>query len=559
MLNAVIMPQFCLLSTLNADYESCSRQRYLQLIGVIFFAAFFNTHLSSQVMTPDYILGGIHDSVKKFTVPKGKDMLVLECGFNKSNFDLGLLDSIRNSSIDTIMLVYTAFRQAETFNQSDLNVVRLNALRQKLPYLFDNNLIHWKVIRQTGARDDQEAKSFFHGFVIKMRRNALVPPLSTDKEIDFMKSYLRSLHGFGPFDTIPAEIVDDIDPEIRYDVFTRTDTLIRFPNSKRKLSFIDINYLKKDYRKAKSYAKAALNLKPLERERLTSILLDTNAVKLKYKPLYYHPVLKRKRERGILYTRRTILKRKLAKDTLYLRTREFYTGISAGTSPVYLYARHLTLLPGKFANYNFPDSVVTVTLKNMNNHASNVLVEDVTGSMYPYILQTFLWRRLYISKAHLSHFVFFNDGDHTPDRLKVIGNTRGIYSLTTDSIPQVEALVFQAMMNGDGGDGPENNIEALIYAQEKFPDKNLVMVADNNALVKDISLLDKIKKPVHIILCGTYNGVMASYVMIAAKTGGTISTIEKTYSDLKNLKEGEKMNIGGQIFLMTRTGLQVVR
>jgi len=526
---------------------------------IVFTICLINLCVSAQVMTPNYILGGVHDSVRKFTVPKSKTNLVLDCGFNNSKFDVGLLDSIRNKSIDTIMLVYTAFRQAETFNQSDLNVLRLNELKLYMPYIFENNLIHWKVVRQTGAHNDQEAKTYFHGFVIKFKKGGLVTPLTTSKEIMFIKDYLRSLWGILPSDTFPGDRIKDFEPRIRADSFTVIDTLIRYPISKRKIRYLNINLVKNDYRKAKRYSKFMVDIEPEEKERLTRIILDTNEVKIKYKPLYYIPKSKRKKKKGILYSRRTILNRELAKDTLFIRTRDFFTGITGGSYPIYLYDGHLTFTPEKFVNFKFADSVVTVSLKMSDNHTDNVLVEDVTGSMYPYILQTFLWRRLYISKANLRNFVFFNDGDRTPDRSKIIGNTKGIYSISTDSILEVEELVYATMSKGDGGDSPENNIEALIYAQEKFPDKNLVMIADNNALVKDISLLNKVTKPVHVILCGAHRGVMANYIMIASQTGGKLTTIEKTYYDLKNIKQGDKITIGGQTFVMTATGLQLIR
>lgn len=525
----------------------------------VFILCLFNINITAQVITPQYILGGVHDSVRKFTVPKSKTNLVLNCGFNKSNFDVGLLDSIGNKSIDTILLVYTAFRQAESFNQSDLNVLRLNVLQQNMPYIFENNLIQWKVVRQTGAKNDQEAKAYFHGFVIKFKNDGLVTPLTTAKEILFIKEYLRSLRGILPTDTFPGDLIKDFEPKIGADTFTVVDTLIRYPLSKRIIRYIDINLVKNDYRKAKRYTKLMVDIDPEYKKRLTRIILDTSNLKIKHKPLYYIPKSKRKVKKGILYTRKTILNRELAKDTLFIRRREFYTGISGGSYPVYLYDGHLTFTPEKFVNFKFADSVVTVSLKMSDNHADNVLVEDVTGSMYPYILQTFLWRRLYISKAKLRNFVFFNDGDRTPDRSKVIGNTKGIYSISTDSILEVEELVYSTMSKGNGGDSPENNIEALIYAQEKFPDKNLIMIADNNALVKDITLLDKITRPVHVIVCGAQRGVMANYITIASKTGGKLTTIEKTYYDLKNIQKGDKITIGGQTFVMTATGLQLIR
>jgi len=196
----------------------------------------------------------------------------------------------------------------------------------------------------------------------------------------------------------------------------------------------------------------------------------------------------------------------------------------------------------------------TVVLKFLSNYkdslflGTTVVVEDVTGSMYPYLTQTFLWRRKNIS--HVNRFVFFNDGDNMADSKKIIGKTGGIYSIQSSNIDSVESRAFYTMRKGSGGDGPENNVEASLYALNKFNNcSSLIMIADNYAQVKDISLMSKIKKPVKIILCGVDHNIMVDYIQIAYNTGGSLHTIHEDIYGLKNLLDNDKIKVGDQTFL----------
>ena len=126
------------------------------------------------------------------------------------------------------------------------------------------------------------------------------------------------------------------------------------------------------------------------------------------------------------------------------------------------------------------------------NHFNNpLIVTDVTGSMSPYMAQLQNWFKLNATANPNMQFVFFNDGDDMADGNKKIGATGGIYY--TPSIPVDQLLNFMAMVasKGSGGDCPENNMEALIKgaAMAKKAVGDIVMIADNDAPVKDISLL----------------------------------------------------------------------
>jgi hypothetical protein len=99
---------------------------------------------------------------------------------------------------------------------------------------------------------------------------------------------------------------------------------------------------------------------------------------------------------------------------------------------------------------------------------------------------------------------------------------------------------------GNGGDCAENNMEALIKGtQMAAPFKELVMIVDNNAPVKDIELLKKFNIPVHIILCGVNDWVMPDYLNIAWKTKGSIHTIEQDIKKISLMGEGQDIVING--------------
>ena len=195
----------------------------------------------------------------------------------------------------------------------------------------------------------------------------------------------------------------------------------------------------------------------------------------------------------------------------------------------------------------FEDSVVFKVF-NRNNWGKMVIVNDWTGSMYPYGAQAVLWHRMNFEKNAVKYFVFFNDGNQKLDMQKRIGNTGGIYYSKPDSIGYILKVMKLVAKRGNGGDIPENNIESLLKAIKLFKGYDeLVMIADNNASVKDIILLEKVTVPVRIILCGKAPGqpVHPHYLEIARKTGGSVHTLEEDVINLKDLKEGEKIMISG--------------
>lgn len=205
----------------------------------------------------------------------------------------------------------------------------------------------------------------------------------------------------------------------------------------------------------------------------------------------------------------------------------------------------------KIADYlkegvNGKDTVVLRALRR-NRWQSKLIVCDVTGSMSPYVAQVAMWYRLNYLKEPDLQFVLFNDGNNMPDHKKKIGETGGIYYSESMGIDSLDAFMSRVQALGNGGDGPENNMEALIKGVKMArPFKDLIMIADNRAPVKDLRLLSQFNVPVHVIVCGTGDGLIhPDYLKLSWKTKGSLHTIEDDILSIARMSEGQQIKIGG--------------
>lgn len=166
---------------------------------------------------------------------------------------------------------------------------------------------------------------------------------------------------------------------------------------------------------------------------------------------------------------------------------------------------------------------------------SALVVMDWTGSMYAFGGEVMKWHLLNFKTSGIRKFVLFNDGDGKRNFEKQIGATGGIYSQEATNIDQLLGLFEVVMKKGAGGDRQENDIEAILKGLEKFPNaKQVVLIADNNSCVRDISLITEVKVPVKVILCGYTDAIGANphYVQLAAQTGGSLHTAEQDIEEL---------------------------
>ena len=198
-----------------------------------------------------------------------------------------------------------------------------------------------------------------------------------------------------------------------------------------------------------------------------------------------------------------------------------------------------------------PDSSILKIL-DRTRWENATIVGDVTGSMYKYTAQLLLWVKANPIGSLAKNFVFFNDGDNMPDKEKKLGSTGGIYFKTCNNYIEVENLLRGTMLKGNGGDFPENNIEALLTAERAFPTAEFqVMIADNWAAIKDKALWQHLTKPVRIVVCGaTEFNVNIDYLNLARKTKGSVHLMESDLYNLSGLKEGEILKVGKNNFVI---------
>jgi hypothetical protein len=187
-------------------------------------------------------------------------------------------------------------------------------------------------------------------------------------------------------------------------------------------------------------------------------------------------------------------------------------------------------------NYGGNEDVVAKVFDRHSEWKNILVVNDWTGSMYGYGAQVLRWHLLNFKKSGIKSLTLFNDGDDKNTIDKIIGETGGIYSEKADNILKLIDLFNLIMLNGGGGDGPENDIEAVLSAMDKYPDySEVVLIADNNSCVRDIELADRIDKPVKIILCGydPRSGINPDFVYLAKITQGGLYTFDE---DIENIE-----------------------
>lgn len=199
----------------------------------------------------------------------------------------------------------------------------------------------------------------------------------------------------------------------------------------------------------------------------------------------------------------------------------------------------------------FNDSTVLNAFSRNQAWKNFIVVTDVTGSMSPYISQVIVWLKEQAENKTVKYFVFFNDGDDKPSNKKKPLETKGIYITKNKGLESVINTVTKCMRKGSGGgEFLENDVEAIIDGIKQYPKADeVILVADNRESMRDYKFIEKIKKPIHIILCGAENRINVQYLDLARKTKGTIHTAKSDVSNLQNIKELEEFFIDDKKYL----------
>jgi len=206
---------------------------------------------------------------------------------------------------------------------------------------------------------------------------------------------------------------------------------------------------------------------------------------------------------------------------------------------------------------------------------NKIIVTDITGSMYPYMEQVLLWHALNFMQVEGqgTKYLFFNDGNRKSTLQKMVGKTGGLYFCQGrfKDFDHIINSMRKGMRAGGGGDGPENDIEALLAATaRRSKTDEVILIADNHSTMRDYSLLKELKIPVRVILCGiegstadkkdersfflssTRGEINEEYLNLAYETGGSVHTVKDDIFDLAKTQDGDSITIQGKDYLFQK-------
>lgn len=517
---------------------------------------------SLSAQTPD-----LPKRLKRFSTPRveitegDSNVLYFPMEFNGA-VPKAKLAKLNVQKIASISLVYSRYRLSETFDQLTLNAQRMDKLYSCLPALKDNLGIQWNWIEQTGCEDPETCKDYFHGFVIKLKNPGEM--ISRVTEMALMDYYTSVYEGNSDSKKMDSLIAVG---KIKY--CKVCDTIkMRKINRRNKLSTLkgwtDENknklarYLRQELHDSGTYVldlvmrpSGELNFSDSSNipHRVKKILHLLNE-DLKHSPARYNNkripssvtlyVSQESTGLDIQFTQKPILPKGKTFDLdsfLYIRKTEIVCDYLDSSG------KKATSLTGMA---NTPDIIFKVFDRN-TQWKNCLIVTDVTGSMYPYLAQFKVWHKLHMNVNSFNHdFIFFNDGDNMPDNLKVDGHVGGLYYVNTTCFTALASTMNLAMSSGGGGDGPENNIEAVLEGLGSSKDvKEVIMIADNWATPRDLELLARVKVPIRLVLCGAQNGINPDYLEMIRKNGGSIHTMEDDLYALSQLNNGDKIELDG--------------
>lgn len=473
-------------------------------------------------------------TIRKFEEPvklSGRKSAIIPVDFDRAELKTEISYELKECTIEQIDLLYTTYKENPEFDQNELNQKRIQNLLNILPDA-QNELINWRIIGQDGATDNKSAHEYFHGFVIYYR------PIPTDESMKKEMDYIDSLLGFKTFESEMSNERSSNALPVKADV-------ILFEPLQSHAESISSESAIPDYGTDMFFSSIVEEFD----NKCYTRFFDTIITTPKKFNLLVDSILRMARVRQITHTYVPI-KRSDNNEYFYNYVRinkecDTSKSLVIGDisfpyfSPVALATSNYTLL--------MDHDVVGATFKRHPNWKNSLVVMDVTGSMSPYIAQTFAWVKETQKNSQVAAFVYFNDGDMKMGR-KITGQVGGIYGSQNTSFDAVYYKMKYTMSKGGGGDCPENNVEASIKAINEYPDcDELVMIADNYATPRDLILVKDLNKPVHIILCGAQYGVNIAYLQLAYETGGSVHTIEEDI-EMREIQPGVQFKMGNNYF-----------
>ncbi|TGE13462.1 hypothetical protein, partial [Hymenobacter elongatus] len=147
----------------------------------------------AQAPLPEAELNTFYDQLNAYRTARYAPLPDLEALQLPSTFSGADLRALRLAErhIMRVDLVYTAFRLNPAFNQRQLNLSRIRNLAAGLPGLLQDESITWTLVEQTGCASPTACQPFFHGFVVYVARHATAATSRAD--LDSLTRKLRLL------------------------------------------------------------------------------------------------------------------------------------------------------------------------------------------------------------------------------------------------------------------------------------------------------------------------------------------------------------------------------
>lgn len=418
-------------------------------------------------------------------------------------------ETIKGYGKISVAYIYSQYTRSQP-GQKELDRERFIALQKLAPDLLQDSTIQWEILVQTNAKTPESARGLFHGFVIRYQ-----PPVSEARK---------------------EEIKDELDMLVDCAKKRPPADAPKFKGGPEAMSaWMNANVI---------FPKDEIKVRGASKIALIEFTVDT----AKGVPSSIRV------SKGASARHNDHIKAVFGKMTGWLPGNpaiefsllvRFSLGEDGKTKtellPIHGYnPKECTGLKS--------DSLVMKVLERNKNWQKMLVVEDVTGSMMPYIADLLLWNALKDNLRHTSHFIFFNDGDSKEDYEKEIGKTGGIYHAEPKSVDVLEETMVKAVAGGNGGDRPENDIEAVLAGIKACPEcEEVVLISDNWATPRDLELVAKINKPVHVILCGVRPDYLnPAHLYIAWKTKGSLHTISEDITKLATMEEGQTITVMGK-------------
>lgn len=489
----------------------------------------------------------------------------LSFSFGQSQLELTDTQWVAGSVIERVDFFYSSYKESSSFAQRELNRKRLEAVNDVLPQAFSNEMTEWRMMVQIEDEDKAKALELFHGVVVYYRPKPT--EASTEVELDYLKELL-SLASV-EMDTSYSEVDESssiespsIGKSITSAVVRKTSVLC---SRKRNVGSNRVPKFPGDCRALENHIREAyLQCRPRRRKTSGSFecTINSEGKAENFSFRHYGQIRRLSLAMAAVQDMPTWNMPKKGEDSSFVLKVNFTIGrfrknIKVRLDQAYFEDRSLKIAEGTktlvasaiVPTVRFLDPTISNFFERNQDIRNAAVVCDVTGSMSPYLGQVLLWHKLNFAnnQEKLQYFCFFNDGNNKSDRKKKVGEVGGLYFTQPSTYEEIERMSFRAMRAGCGGDSPENNYEAVAKTLGRYPScKEVIMIADNWASPRDMVLLEKIDRPIKIILCGVRGGyINTAYLNAVRRNGGSLHTIESDITSLSVMAEGEVIDIDG--------------